>query len=57
MWVDSKYNSRCIECAGLIFIGDRIFYDGKEKKTYCHDCGVDIQEDPHDDFPSSKHRN
>lgn len=39
----AKYAGRCWECHAPIEEGDYIVYDSKEKKTYCEECGKDLE--------------
>lgn len=34
--------SRCSECCELIYEGDSIVWDIKERKAYCKECGEEL---------------
>lgn len=39
----AKYSGSCWECRDPIEVGDAVVYDSKEKKTYCEECGKDLE--------------
>ena len=49
MWIAAKFDSRCNECKDSIQEGDRVYYDTKERKVYCAECGEHIESDPQKD--------
>jgi len=40
----ARYNGECYECRATIVAGDKAYYDGSERKTYCEECGRELKD-------------